>query len=43
MPSRPIKELLDRPVERVLEYKAFLGDLLECGEKADVDTADIEV
>ena len=42
-PSRPVNELLDRPVERVLEYRAYLGDLLDCGRKAGVDTNDLEV
>ncbi|KAJ7353789.1 Rho guanyl-nucleotide exchange factor [Desmophyllum pertusum] len=41
-PCRPVDELLDRPVERVLEYKAYLGDMLECGQKAGIDTRDIE-
>lgn len=42
-PSRPVDELLDRPVERVLEYRAYLWDLLDCGRKAGVDTNDLEV
>ena len=42
-PSRPVNELLDRPVERVLEYRAYLGDLLDRGRKAGVDTNDVEV
>ena len=42
-PSRPVDELLDRPVERVLEYRSYLGDLLDCGRKAGVDTDDLEV
>ena len=40
---RPVEELLDRPVERVLEYRAYLTDLLQCGQKAGVDTHDLEV
>ena len=40
---RPIEELLDRPVERILEYRAYLSDLLQCGRKAGVDTHDLEV
>ena len=42
-PSRPVDELLDRPIERVLEYRSYLGDLLECGRNAGVDTEDLEV
>lgn len=42
-PSRPVDELLDRPVERILEYRSYLGDLLDCGRKAGVDTDDLEV
>ena len=42
-PCRPVDELLDRPVERVLEYRAYLGDLLESGRKAGVNTDDLEV
>lgn len=34
---------MDWLVECVLEYKVFFGDLLECGEKVDVDIVDIEV
>lgn len=40
---RPVEELLDRPVERILEYRAYLTDLLQCGRKAGVDTHDLEV
>jgi len=40
---RPVEELLDRPVERVLEYRAYLTDLLQCGRKAGVDTHELEV
>lgn len=42
-PCRPVDELLDRPVERVLEYRTYLGDLLESGRKAGVNTDDLEV
>lgn len=42
-PCRPVDELLDRPVGRVLEYRTYLGDLLECARKAGADTNDIEV
>ena len=42
-PSRPVDELLDRPVERILEYRSYLGELLDCGRKAGVDTDDLEV